>query len=91
MLGDRVRQKRQELDLTQAQLAAATGIKQFHISRIESGDIRDIKGETLRRLARALHVTSDFLLEIEDAAAPEALTVHQQAKRQRSRKAAPVG
>ncbi len=68
MLGDRVRQRRDELALTQEQLAAATGLKQFHISRIESGDIKDVKGETLRRLARALRVTSDFLLELE---APE--------------------
>ena len=66
MLGDRVRQRRDELGLTQEQLAATTGLKQFHISRIESGDIKDVKGETLRRLARALRVTSDFLLEIED-------------------------
>jgi transcriptional regulator with XRE-family HTH domain len=66
MLGDRVRHRRDELDLTQEQLATMTGLKQFHISRIESGDIKDVKGETLRRLARALRVTSDFLLEIED-------------------------
>jgi len=66
MLGDRVRQRRGELDLTQEQLAAATGLKQFHISRIESGDIKDVKGETLRRLARALRVTTDFLLEVEE-------------------------
>ena len=66
MLGDRVRQMRGELDLTQEQLAAATGLKQFHISRIESGDIKDVKGETLRRLARALRVTTDFLLEVEE-------------------------
>jgi transcriptional regulator with XRE-family HTH domain len=65
MLGDRVRHRRDELDLTQEQLATMTGLKQFHISRIESGDIKDVKGETLRRLARALRVTSDFLLEIE--------------------------
>lgn len=67
MLGDRVRHRRDELDLTQEQLATMTGLKQFHISRIESGDIKDVKGETLRRLARALRVTSDFLLEIEDS------------------------
>ena len=73
MLGDRVRQRRDQLDLTQEQLAAATGLKQFHISRIESGDIKDVKGETLRRLARALRVTSDFLLEIEDPEDSECL------------------
>jgi transcriptional regulator with XRE-family HTH domain len=73
MLGDRVRQRRDELGLTQEQLAATTGLKQFHISRIESGDIKDVKGETLRRLARALRVTSDFLLEIEDPEDSECL------------------
>jgi transcriptional regulator with XRE-family HTH domain len=64
MLGDLVRKRRRDLDLTQEQLAAATGLKQFHISRIEKGDIHDVKGDTLRRLALALHVTSDFLLGI---------------------------
>jgi transcriptional regulator with XRE-family HTH domain len=66
MLGDRVRQRREELKLTQDQLAAATGLKQFHISRIESGSITDVKGKTLLRLAKALRVTSDNLLGRED-------------------------
>lgn len=65
MLGDRVRQRRDELALTQEQLAKTTGLKQFHISRIERGDIKDVKGETLRRLARALRVTTDFLLGLD--------------------------
>jgi len=73
MLGDRVRQRRGDLDLTQAQLAAASGLKQFHISRIESGDIKDVKGETLRRLAHALRVTTDFLLEVEEEQDSETL------------------
>jgi transcriptional regulator with XRE-family HTH domain len=66
MLGDRIRRRRDELALTQEQLAKATGLRQFHISRIESGDIKDVKGETLRRLARALRVSADFLLELDE-------------------------
>jgi transcriptional regulator with XRE-family HTH domain len=62
MLGDRVRSRRVKLDLTQEQVAAASGLKQFHISRIESGDIKDVKGDTLRRLARALGCTTDYLV-----------------------------
>jgi len=65
MLGEIIRQRRDELGLTQEQLATATGLKQFHISRIENGDIKDVKGDTLRRLALALRITSDFLLGIE--------------------------
>jgi transcriptional regulator with XRE-family HTH domain len=52
--------------MTQEQLAAATGLKQFHISRIERGSIKDVMAETLLRIARALHVTTDFLLSGED-------------------------
>jgi transcriptional regulator with XRE-family HTH domain len=62
MLGDRILRRRRELNLTQAEVAEKTGLKQFHISRIESGDIKDVKGDTLRRLARALGVTTDYLL-----------------------------
>ena len=47
MLGERIRKRRDELALTQEQLARVTGLKQFHISRIERGDIKDVKGETL--------------------------------------------
>jgi transcriptional regulator with XRE-family HTH domain len=81
MLGDRVKQRRQELALTQEQLAARSGLKQFHISRIEHGDFREIKSGTLRQLALALGVTADYLLEIDTPPT----------KRPRSRKTAPVG
>jgi transcriptional regulator with XRE-family HTH domain len=47
MLGERVKNLRTAAGMTQAQLAEATGLKQFHISRIESGDIKDVKGDTL--------------------------------------------
>jgi len=73
MRGDRLRQRREELGLTQAQLSERTGIRQFHISRIEGGGIRDVKGETLRRLALALRVSADFLLGMDDAEEQPAL------------------
>jgi len=65
MLGDRVKQRRLELDLTQDQLAAASGLKQFHISQIERGGIVEVKTHTIRRLARALRTTTDYLLEMD--------------------------
>jgi len=74
VLGERVRKRRSELGLTQEQLSAATGLKQFHISRIESGAIKDVKGETLVRLARALRVRTDFLLGLEAVEGSELLT-----------------
>jgi transcriptional regulator with XRE-family HTH domain len=66
MLGQRISRARKAAGLTQEQLAAATGLKQFHISRIERGGIKDVMAETLLRLARALHVTTDFLLRAEE-------------------------
>jgi transcriptional regulator with XRE-family HTH domain len=66
MLGMRVRRAREAADMTQEQLAVAAGLKQWHISRIESGGIKDVKGETLVRLARALNVTTDYLLGLEE-------------------------
>lgn len=63
MLGQRVRKARQAARMTQEQLAAATGLKQFHISRIERGGIKDVMGDTLRRLSHALSVSIDFLLD----------------------------
>jgi transcriptional regulator with XRE-family HTH domain len=66
MLGERLERARQAKRMTQEQLAAASGVKQSHISRLESGDIKDIKGSTLRRLARALGVTTDELLGMDE-------------------------
>jgi transcriptional regulator with XRE-family HTH domain len=65
MLGQRISRARKAAGMTQEQLAAATGLKQFHISRIERGGIKDVMAETLLRIARALHVTTDFLLSAE--------------------------
>jgi transcriptional regulator with XRE-family HTH domain len=83
MLGERIRRRRRDLDLTQEQLAAATGLKQFHISRIESGDIKDVLGETLKHLALALHVTTDSLLGIERKTRRGTEDVERQRPRQR--------
>jgi transcriptional regulator with XRE-family HTH domain len=66
MLGKRVRQRRRELDLTQEQLAETSGVPQYHISGIERGRIGEIRSDTLRKLARALRVSADWLLELEE-------------------------
>jgi transcriptional regulator with XRE-family HTH domain len=65
-LGKRVRQRRRALDLTQEQLAELTGSPQFHISAIERGRVKEVTSLTLRRLAPALRVSADWLLELTD-------------------------
>lgn len=61
-LADRVRVKREERGLNQADLAKKSGITQATISRIESGEVTQPKSENLLKLAQALGVTVDFLV-----------------------------
>jgi transcriptional regulator with XRE-family HTH domain len=69
MLKDRVAQARAKKHLTQEQLAAAAGVRQSHISRIESGDIKNVRGDILGKMAQALGVSTDYLLGLGDGAA----------------------
>ena len=46
--GHRLRELREQLHLTQAQLAERTGISPRQISRIERGDFEDVRLRTLR-------------------------------------------
>lgn len=57
----RVKARRKELRLTQAQLADRAGTTQASISRAESGDSQLLDDDQKRRLARALETTVDEL------------------------------
>ncbi len=61
-LSEKVRVKRREMKLTQAQLAKQSGLTQATISRLESGEVTQLKSDALVRLAKALGVTVDFLV-----------------------------
>lgn len=65
--GNRLRQLRKDRTLTQQQLAELIGVKNGVISFYELGD-RTPSPAVLRKLALALHVTSDYLLGIERSA-----------------------
>jgi transcriptional regulator with XRE-family HTH domain len=58
----RLRELRRQSDISQADLAQIVGVHYMHLSRYERG-ISKPKSETLRRLAEALGVTADYLLE----------------------------
>lgn len=53
---------RKQHDLSQAELAERVGLHQNQIGRFERGESRP-SADTLRRLANALAVTGDYLLE----------------------------
>lgn len=62
-LADKAKTLRQKRGMNQEQLATASGITQATISRIESGEIKQLKSEKLRALAQALAVTVDYLVD----------------------------
>ena len=62
--GVRLRKLRKDRNLTQDQLATLIGVKNSVISFYEVGE-RIPSPEVLKKLALALHVSSDYLLGIE--------------------------
>jgi transcriptional regulator with XRE-family HTH domain len=59
---ERLRNLRKQKDLSQSELGLRAGLHYTHIGRFERGASRP-SGDTLKRLADALDVTSDYLLE----------------------------
>ena len=80
---ERLRLRRLQLHLSQQQLGAQIGHDQGYVSRLERGEITDITVRTLARLADALDVSTDYLLNRTDDPTG--------AKRQRPHKTTPVG
>lgn len=65
-LGDRVRRRREMLGWSQQDLAEQTRIAQTLISRIERGVNKNPGLDVLKRLAIALRVSIDWLVELYD-------------------------
>jgi transcriptional regulator with XRE-family HTH domain len=61
-LGQKIRDLRALLDMKQKELAEASGISQSTLCRIESGSVRKIDPNSLRRLAEALEVPAGYLV-----------------------------
>lgn len=76
-VGDEVKKRRQQIPLTQAELARQAGITKGYMSQIEAGNAPRPSGDVLYRLAQALGVTvADLLgkkIEPDDPSIPESL------------------
>jgi transcriptional regulator with XRE-family HTH domain len=59
--GDRIREERERLGLSQERLAFTAGLHRTHISLIERGQ-RSVRIETIERLAVALRVQPSSLM-----------------------------
>jgi len=64
MLANKIFLMRQIRKLSQSELAKKSGLSQATISRLEAGRISQLKSDAIIRLARALWVTTDFLLDV---------------------------
>lgn len=65
----RIRDLREDRDLTQKQVGEAVGVSQRTYAYYESGQ-RMLPPEILRALARFYHVSVDYLLELTDDPRP---------------------
>ena len=79
-LGDRIRQAREQADISQAELARRIGISKNAMNTIEGGQ-SDPRVSRIVAIARVLGVSTDTLLDMQEKPP---------ATRQRTRKAAPV-
>ena len=82
--GKRLRERREQAGLSQAEVSRRTGIIQRDISRLEHGRKPALWADTLLRLAQSLQCSVDYLTGLTDDPTPPR-------KRPRPRKAAPVG
>ena len=69
-LGSRIRQRRQELGLTQGDVAAAIGVAVSTVQRYETGAIDKLKMPVLDAIARALQTTPGELMGTAQPAHP---------------------
>jgi transcriptional regulator with XRE-family HTH domain len=70
-LREKVLAERLKRKWTQTELADKVGVQSATISRIESGEDRDIKASTLRGLAEAFDVSIDYLVDLSDKWEPK--------------------
>lgn len=62
IFGQKIKERRKELGLTQEELAKASGLHRTYIAGIEAGK-RNISLKNLEKLAKALRVSPDDLLK----------------------------
>ena len=65
-LGERILILRRRQDLTQRALARSAGLNSNTLARVERGELKDLSGQLIAGLARALGTTTDFLLGLSE-------------------------
>ena len=65
-LGEKIRKRRIELNMTMDDLGRAVGVQRSAINKYEKGIITDLKRSTIQALANVLGVSPLYLLEDDD-------------------------
>jgi transcriptional regulator with XRE-family HTH domain len=65
-LGERLRRVREDRGWSQVELSKRCGVNHIVLSRIETKVNKDVNGKTLRKLAKALRVSGDYLLGLKE-------------------------
>ena len=77
-VGDRIRNRRQELGMTMEELADRIGVKRWTINKYEKDEI-DMKLSTIKHLHNVLDISYIDLLDDDDSEDREVLTAYHQA------------
>jgi transcriptional regulator with XRE-family HTH domain len=73
ILADRIVRLRERKGWTQGQLATYAQIERSYLSRIEGGVRTNVGGDHLRKIARALETSTDYLLNLTEEPRPVAV------------------
>lgn len=72
---ERIGDLRSGMELSQKQLAEIIGIAPSQLSRIENGEIKSISSDILVKLAKALHVSTDYILGLTTISVPKSYDI----------------
>lgn len=65
-INDRIKLRREELDISQREVGQYVGVTGVTIQRYESGEIKNLKQVTIEKLAKILKVTPSYLVGWEE-------------------------
>ncbi len=80
-LGAKIKRMRINQGISQADLSKKCNLRQATISRLEADKVFQLKSQKLASLARALNVSTDFLVGSEERPKPEEIIMHDEIAR----------
>lgn len=65
-MGDRIKQLRKEKDMTQEELGKLVGVKKAAVQKWESGQVKNLKKSTIKKLSEIFGVLPSYLMGMDD-------------------------